>query len=236
MEAEGVKITVAVLAGVASFASPCILPLVPAYLGMLAGLSVDGWAARRGQVMVHAILFVLGFSLLFIVSGAAATALGRTLSRHLPWLQRVAGLALVVLGLHLVGLVQLPFLARTRSLSSSAKPGAGYAASFMTGMFLFTGWVPCVGPVLMAIYMLAGGSDTLGQGVLLLGAYSLGLGIPFLLVALFASALIPRLRRFSRAARWVEIASGLLVIGVGLAVFFDALAVLARYGSFLGLQ
>lgn len=236
MEAEGVKVTVALLAGVASFASPCVLPLVPAYLGMLAGLTLEGWAARRWQVLLHALLFVLGFSLLFIVTGAAATALGRTLSRQLPRLQRVGGLALVVLGLHLMGVIQIPFLLRTRDLSGAAKPGAGYLASFLTGMFLFTGWVPCVGPVLMAIYMLAGGSETLGQGVVLLAAYSAGLGLPFLLVAVFAGALIPRLRRLGRAARWVEVVSGLLVIGVGLAVFFDALAVLARYGSFLGLQ
>ncbi|NLT43007.1 MAG: cytochrome C biogenesis protein [Anaerolineae bacterium] len=235
MEAEGVKVTVAFLAGVASFASPCVLPLVPAYLGMLAGLGMEGWAARRGQVLLHAVLFVLGFSLLFVISGAAATALGRALSRQLPWLQRVGGLALVLLGLHLIGVVRIPFLARNRSLSGSAKPGAGYLASFLTGMFLFAGWVPCVGPVLMSIYMLAGGSDTVGQGIGLLGAYSLGLGLPFLVVALFADWVIPRLRRLGRAARWVEILSGLLVIAVGLAIMFDALSVLARYGSFLGM-
>jgi len=121
-------------------------------------------------------------------------------------------------------------------LQTAARPGAGYAASFFTGMFLFTGWVPCVGPVLMSIYMLAGVSDTLWQGVGLLGAYSLGLGIPFLLVALFAGYLIPLLRRHGGLSRWVEIASGALVIAVGLAVFFDGFAVLSRYGSFLGLQ
>lgn len=141
----------------------------------------------------------------------------------------------MVLGLHLTGVIRLPFLMRERSLRGAANPGMGYAASFLTGVFLFTGWVPCVGPVLMAIYMLAGGSETVGQGVMLLGVYSAGLGVPFLLVALFAGYMIPLMRRFSRAAHWVEVGSGVLVVAVGLAVFFDALTVLARYGSFLGL-
>lgn len=236
MEAEGVKLTVAFLAGVASFASPCVLPLVPAYLGMLTGLSLDGWAAGRGRLLAHAALFVLGFSFLFVLSGAAATALGRSLGRQLPWLQRLGGIALVALGLHLTGVLRLPFLLRQRSLRSSANPGMGYVASFLTGAFLFTGWVPCVGPVLMAIYMLAGGSETVSQGVLLLGVYSAGLGLPFLLVAIFAGYAVPLIRRFSRAARWVEVASGVLVIAVGLAVFFDALVVLSRYGSLIGFQ
>ena len=177
MEAEGVKVTVAFLAGLASFASPCVLPLVPAYLGMLTGLSLEGWASRRGHLLAHAVVFVLGFSLLFVLTGAAATALGRALSRQLPLLQRLGGIALVVLGLHLTGVIRLPFLMRERSLRGAANPGMGYAASFLTGMFLFTGWVPCVGPVLMAIYMLAGdetcqvwpGVYTAGLGVLLVG-------------------------------------------------------------------
>ncbi len=229
------KFTAAFLAGVVSFASPCVLPLVPAYLGMLTGLSLENWAGRRWQVLGHALFFVLGFSLLFIVSGAAATALGRALYQYMTVIRQVGGVILVILGLHMLGLIRIPLLYRPRSLAVSAKPGAGYAASFLTGMVLFSGWVPCVGPVLMAIYMLAGSSTTVGQGALLLAVYSAGLAVPFLAVALFAGYLIPYLRRFSRLTRWVEMLSGILVIVIGIAIFFDTFVVLSRFTNSLGL-
>ena len=110
------------------------------------GLSLEGWASRRGHLLAHAVVFVLGFSLLFVLTGAAATALGRALSRQLPLLQRLGGIALVVLGLHLTGVIRLPFLMRERSLRGAANPGMGYAASFLTGVFLFWAGFP-VGPV-----------------------------------------------------------------------------------------
>ena len=213
-----------------------MLPLVPAYLGMLTGLSLEREAADRRLVLLHAVLFVLGFSLLFVLWGAAATALGRLLGQHLPWIQRLGGVGLVVLGLHLLGVVRIPFLYRERSLrSESLRPGAGYLASFMAGAFFFSGWVPCVGPVLAAILMLSASSQTVGQGALLLAVYSLGLGIPFVAMALFAGYLVQWVRRFGRASRWVEVASGVMVILIGLAVFFDTLVVLSQYPSWFGI-
>lgn len=227
-------LTVALVAGVASFASPCVLPLVPAYLAMLTGLSLEGWSGRRRQVLAHAVLFVLGFTLVFVLWGAAATVLGRLLGRYMDWLQRLGGILLILLGLHMLRAISLPFLYREQTLRS-VRSEVGYVASFLTGVFFFAGWVPCVGPVLMAILALAGNSQSVYQGMALLSVYSLGLGVPFLLLALFAGYLIPWVRRFSRAGRWVEIASGTLVIAIGVTIFFDVLVVLARYQSLFGL-
>jgi len=230
----GLGLAVAFVAGVASFASPCVLPLIPAYLGMLTGLNLASMGKRRLEVVTHALLFVAGFSLLFVLTGAAATALGRSLSLYLPWFQRLGGAFLVLLGLHMLRVLPLPFLYGEQTLRG-LKPGAGYLASFVTGLVFFAGWVPCVGPVLAAIFMLASTTATVYRGMALLAAYSLGLGLPFLAIALFAGYLLPYLRRLGRLARWVEVASGLLVIIIGVAVFFDSLAMFARYGSLFGL-
>ena len=233
MPAESVKLTVALVAGLLSFASPCILPLVPAYLGMLTGISLDSAQERRFGLVARALFFVLGFSLLFVASGATATILGRLVRHNLASLRYLGGLALILLGLHLMGVLRLPFLYRERSLRGMA-PGAGYLSAFLTGVFFFAGWVPCVGPVLATILGLASGSDTVLQGVGLLAVYSAGLGIPFIAIALFADQLLPRLRRLNRATRWMEFASGLLVIGIGLAILFDKIALLARFQYGLG--
>jgi cytochrome c-type biogenesis protein len=221
-----VKLSVALLAGLASFASPCVLPLVPAYLGMLTGVSLESWQGRRLEVVARSLLFVLGFSLLFIAWGAAASIIGRLVSGQMLLLQRIGGIILVLLGLHLTGILRLPFLYRERSLRRLT-PGAGYLAAFLTGIFFFAGWVPCIGPVLTAILLLAGRSDTVLQGAGLLALYCVGFGLPFVVIALFADAILPRLRRLSRLTRWVEIGSGVLVIAIGLAIFFD------RYSSVL---
>jgi len=225
---EGVGVAVAFLAGLASFASPCVLPLVPAYLGMLTGLSLDGLAEHRSQVLTDALLFVLGFSLVFVGWGAAATAIGRLISQHMVWVQRVGGICLVLFGLHLVGALRLPILYREHSLRS-VRSRTGYLASFLTGVFFFAGWVPCVGPVLAAILMLAGKSETIWNGIGLLGAYSLGLGLPFLLMAFFAGYVLPVVPRLGRATRWIEATSGVIVMAIGIAIFFDTLVVFSRY-------
>ncbi|MHB0878535.1 MAG: cytochrome c biogenesis CcdA family protein [Anaerolineae bacterium] len=230
MADAGVRLGVALLAGLASFASPCVLPLVPAYLGMLTGVSLESYQGRRFEAVLRSLLFVLGFSLVFIAWGAAASVLGRLVSGQMLLLQRLGGIVLVLLGLHLTGLLKLPFLYRERSLRRLA-PGASYLASFLTGVFFFAGWVPCVGPVLTAILLLAGKSETVYQGAGLLALYCIGLGLPFVVIALFADALIPRLRRLSRLTRWVEIASGVLVIAIGLAIFFDRYSFILRVFS-----
>jgi len=205
---------------------------VPAYLGMLTGLNLEGLGKQRYQALAHATLFVAGFSLLFALSGAAATALGQALSRYMTWIQRLGGIFLVLMGLHLLRIVPLPFLYREQSLRS-LRPEAGYLASFLTGMVFFAGWVPCVGPVLAAILMLASSTAAVSRGTTLLLAYSLGLGLPFLIMAMFAGYLLPCLRRFNRAVRWAEVVSGILVILIGVAVFFDTLVVFSRYVTFL---
>jgi cytochrome c-type biogenesis protein len=233
MPPQNVKLLVALVAGIASFASPCVLPLVPAYLGMLTGISLESDEGHRSGLVPRALLFVLGFSLLFIASGAAATVFGQLVGRNLGLLRRLGGVALVFLGLHLTRILPLPFLYRERSLRGIGA-GQGYVAAFLTGAFFFTGWLPCVGPVLAAILVLAGGSDTVLQGVGLLALYCAGLGLPFVAIAVFADFLLPLLRRLNRATRWVEFASGLLVIAIGVAILLDKIALLARFQSVAG--
>jgi cytochrome c-type biogenesis protein len=203
----------AVAAGVLSFSSPCTLPLVPGYLGYLSGVS-----SSRGRTVAAAGLFVGGFSLVFTVLGAGASGLGSLLLEHRLLLQKVAGVVIVVLGLFILGVVRLPLLMREgRPLLDRVRPGP--SGALLLGVAFAIGWTPCIGPVLGAILVLAGGQGTLASGALLLLLYSLGLGLPFLAAALF----VDRFRSVSgwlrRHATAVNSAGGLLLVGMGALVF-----------------
>lgn len=210
----------AFIAGLVSFLSPCVLPLVPAYLSYITGLGLgemrgQGGAASRWRVLIAAFFFVLGFSLVFIVLGASATLLGKWLLRHSLWLGRLAGALLVLLGLHLTGLVPLRFLMMERRLQApSGRPGGFFTPLLIGGAFAF-GWTPCVGPLLAGILALAGTRETLGQGILLLAVYSAGLGIPFLLAAAAVERFLGWMARFRPWLRWIEWAAGGLLIALG---------------------
>jgi cytochrome c-type biogenesis protein len=220
---------VAFLAGVLSFLSPCVLPLVPTYLAYVGGSG----AARRAVLLRNALLFVLGFSLVFIAMGASASALGSLLREHRTVLMVVGGVIVVGFGLVMLGLVRLPFLYRDtrRPVGADAKPQTPWGALALGSAFGFA-WTPCIGPVLGGILTIAGASGTLASGVGLLAVYSLGLALPFLLAAV---ALEPFLR-VSRGLRpylpWVERAAGVLLVIVGVMMItgtFTALnAVLLR--------
>jgi len=228
------SIGIAFVAGLLSFLSPCVLPLVPIYLAQLVGQSINQStaqgrsAALRLTTFLHAVTFVAGFTLAFVALGATASTLGSFLRTNQVILRQIGGIILVVIGLHLTGILRLPFLYVQRRIAYRPER-PGYFASLLMGIIFAIAWSPCIGPILSAILTLAAGSATLRFGVLLLFAYALGLGVPFLLLGL-------GLDRFSRFLKWVrpylgriEIVTGCLMIAVGIIVFFNLLVFLNQY-------
>lgn len=216
----------AIGAGAISFLSPCVLPLVPPYLCYMAGVSVDdfraegGIAARgptRGALLYSSAAFVLGFSTVFIALGAGASTIGQFLRVYQETLAMVAGALIVLMGLNFLGLVRIPLLSREARFHSEGRPASAVAAYVMGLAFAF-GWTPCIGPVLGPILTLAGGRETVGEGALLLAAYSVGLGIPFLFAALFSGAFMRFLGKFRVHLGRVEKVIGALLVVAG--VFF----------------
>jgi cytochrome c-type biogenesis protein len=214
-ESAALGFGVAFAAGLLSFLSPCVLPLVPSYLGFLTGMTLPAIARRRRVTLAHALLFVLGFSLVFIALGASATALGRALNYYQVWLQRIGGALVILFGVLCLGIVNPPSLARERRFQLSRKP-VGYLGSTLVGMAFAAGWTPCIGPVLGGILGLAATSADVTQGMVLLAVYSAGLGIPFLLAALAMDSFLDWFQGFRRFLPWVMRVSGLLLIGVGI--------------------
>jgi cytochrome c-type biogenesis protein len=207
-------VVVAFVAGLLSFLSPCVLPLVPSYIGFLTGMALPELARRRRVALLHALLFVTGFSLVFILLGATATALGRALNLYQLWLQRVGGVLIIGFGLVCLGVVRIGALGRERRVQLEEKP-VGYLGSALVGMAFAAGWTPCIGPVLGAILGLAATSDDLTRGMLLLGFYSAGLAVPFLLAAWGVESFLGWFQRFRRYLPWVMRASGALLVFVG---------------------
>ncbi len=207
-------IAVAFLGGVLSFLSPCVLPLVPSYLGFITGFTLEEMTGRRKLAMVHSVLFVSGFSLVFILLGASATALGRVLNHYQDWVARIGGLLIIVFGLYLVGAFRLTFLEREQRVHLDRKP-LGYLGSVLVGMVFAAGWTPCIGPILGGILSLAATQDNLGQGTTLLAWYSAGLAVPFLLTAYAVETFLDLFKRFRRYLPWVQKGSGVLLLLVG---------------------
>ena len=239
MNEVSVSFGVAFLAGVVSFLSPCVLPIVPSYVTFITGMTLDelttrGTAAARARAALHAALFVLGFTLVFVALGATATVFGAVLQRSLPLLQQIGGIIIALFGLYLVGVLRIPALMRDRRVHLASRP-AGLAGSVLVGVAFGAGWTPCVGPVLASILLYAGTTATMGRGMLLLGAYGIGLGIPFFVAAVGLNWYIAGARRLTRWLRPVEIGAGMLLIAVGVLLFtgrFTALsAFLAGFGQ-----
>lgn len=217
----------AVGAGAISFLSPCVLPLVPPYLCYMAGVSMDDFRAdetggggaaavaaspARLALMNASFAFVLGFSTVFVALGAGASTIGGLLRMWQQELAMVAGVLIIVMGLNFLGVIRIPLLSREARFQPGGKP-ASMAAAYVMGLAFAFGWTPCIGPVLGPILTLAGGRETVGEGALLLAAYSLGLGIPFLLAALFSGAFMRFLGRFrTHLGRVEKVMGGLLVI------------------------
>jgi cytochrome c-type biogenesis protein len=207
-------IVVAFAAGVLSFLSPCVLPLVPSYIGFLTGMTLPEIGTRRRGALLHALLFVLGFSLVFILLGATATALGRALGYYQVWLQRAGGVLIILFGLLCLGVLSARPLLSEHRMQLEQKP-LGYLGSAVVGMAFAAGWTPCIGPVLGGILGLAATSTDVTRGMLLLAVYSAGLALPFLLAAIAVESFLGWFQRFRRFLPWVMRLSGLLLILVG---------------------
>ncbi|HZD03390.1 MAG TPA: cytochrome c biogenesis protein CcdA, partial [Longimicrobiales bacterium] len=183
MDTLGIGFAVAFGAGVLSFLSPCVLPLVPSYVSFVSGLGAEelerGGAAVRRTVLVHSLLFVAGFSLVFVAFGASATALGQLLRDGQVWITRIGGVLVVLFGLHLLGITPLRFLGRERRFHFQRRP-VGYFGAFAVGVTFGAGWTPCIGPILGGILTMAATRGQVSEGVRLLGVYSAGLALPFL--------------------------------------------------------
>ncbi len=220
---EPLGVAVAFTAGLFSFLSPCVLPLFPSYLSFVTGMSVsdlsgDLTAAARRRVMLHAIAFVVGFSVIFVALGASFSAASTFLLDHRDWIRRAGGVLVVVFGLYIAGLLRIGILGRTQQLQLREKP-VGYVGSFIVGLTFAIGWTPCVGPILGAILSLAGTAETVQRGVGLLVAYSAGLGLPFLLSAVALGAFLKFFKRYRPFIPAVERFAGVLLVAVGVLVF-----------------
>ena len=217
-----VSMLAAFVAGIVSISSPCVLPLLPIYLAHIAGVTVDGSGGpTRGVVVSNAIAYVVGFSAVFVALGASLGAAGimagtfDVVARNDVWLVRLGGALLVLLGLHQTGLVELPWLGRTRRFTlGAARPGS-LSSSFLIGVTFAAGWTPCVGPILGAIMTMAAGQGSIERATLLLGCYAIGLGVPFLLVAVAFASAPGILRRLNGRLHVVTAASGAVMLGVG---------------------
>ena len=208
-------------AGVLSFASPCVLPLVPPYLGFLTGSSIEELTgdemsrpAAKRRVGKVALAFVLGFTAVFVTLGATASVFGQILREWSGVLGVLAGVAIIIMGLHFLGLFRVALFYREARLNG-VRVKAGVGGAFVLGLAFAFGWTPCIGPVLAAILSVAGSSDTVGDGALLLAVYSLGLGVPFLIAALFAAKFVLFMRRFRRHFPMVERAMGSVLVLTG---------------------
>jgi len=233
-----VTVPLAFLAGLASFLSPCVLALVPAYIGYLSGRSVTAEGVvieNRWETFGHGLAFVAGFSLVFIALGAAASLIGAVLYDLRNWLARIGGVVVVIFGLHTMGVISIPFLDYDTRRQMRPSPGLGYASSVMMGVFFSAGWAPCVGPVLGVVLTLALNTASLNQGVLLLMAYSAGLAVPFLLTALGIGRAAELMRRHARTVQIVSRVTGVVMVIIGVLLFTGSLQKLSQYGFFVNL-
>jgi cytochrome c-type biogenesis protein len=228
MEGVSLGVVIAFTAGLLSFLSPCVLPLIPSYVTFVSGLSLEDVPRARKTALVHAVLFVLGFSLIFLALGATATALGRLLVVNRAWISRVGGVLVVLLGLYLLGVFNMQSLARERRVQFSDKP-LGYLGSVLVGVAFGAGWSPCIGPILGGILTYTATQTELRRGLLLLGAYSLGLAIPFLIAAVAVDRFISAFQRFRSKLIWVDRVAGALLVVVGVMMMTNYFVVLTGY-------
>lgn len=230
---SSISVGAAFIAGLASFLSPCVLPLVPGYISFISGLSLEELskgsshrnAARRAGL--SSLFFVFGFSLIFTALGASASAIGQILSAHWAALSKISGAVIILFGLHTSGALPLRWLYYEKRLSASNLPSS-YAGAFLMGLAFACGWTPCIGPILASILALAATQNTVGQGVFLLAVYSLGLGLPFIITGFGVNAFLRFFATYKRYIRWGEIAAGLILVLIGILVFTNNLTSLVR--------
>lgn len=231
---ENVSLFAAFAAGIISFISPCVLPLIPMYISFISGMSLDEMKStvNRKQILkrvtASSVLFVLGFSVVFVALGASVTFLGKLMLARLSILSKVAGVLIVIFGLHTTGLLKLRFLNYERRFHPGSKP-AGLLGPFLIGLAFAFGWTPCVGPVLATILVYSGSQDTVWQGIIFLSMYSLGLGIPFILTGLSINAFLSYTKRIQKHYKVIEISIGVFLVIMGILLITGHIAVLAGY-------
>ncbi len=223
-----VGLLIAFTAGGLSFLSPCVLPLIPSYMSFITGMSLDEMGEHRRAAFTHALLFVSGFTLIFLMLGATASSIGRLLQFHQVWLERFGGVLIIFFGLYLLGVFRLGALARDRRVHIQNKP-LGYAGTVLVGVAFGAGWTPCIGPILGAILMYAGTQGSLAQGVVLLLFYSLGLAVPFLVAALAVERFIKWFQRYRQYMPLVTKVSGGILLFLGLLLLSGYFSLLASW-------
>ncbi len=217
---EHISIFIAFGAGLLSFLSPCVLPLIPAYISFISGLSVDelsGAEKPLAGILTGTILFILGFSCIFVALGASATYISGFMFAHLQIFRLILGIIVIIFGLHLLGIFNLKFLQYEKRIHLRKRP-TNILGSFCIGLSFAFGWTPCIGPILGSILGYAATKETLWQGILLLSAYSLGLGLPFLLTSIAIGSFLVFFSKISKYFKVISVVSGILLIGVGLLI------------------
>jgi cytochrome c-type biogenesis protein len=227
----------AFVAGIVSFLSPCVLPLVPGYVSLISGAGIEELQGSESKllrkVMLNSIAFILGFSVVFITLGALSTEVGQLLARSKSTLARLAGVVIILFGLHLTGIFRINALYADKRLHS-VKGGSTVVGAFVIGFAFAFGWTPCVGPILAVILGFAAEQDSVAKGILLLAVYSLGLAVPFLLTSLGIERFLKFYSRFRAHMHAVEVGSGVLLILLGVLLVFGRFSLLSNYLSFLG--
>ena len=234
MDLANITLGLAFLAGLASFLSPCVFSLVPAYIGYLGGRAAGGEAnaSNRFITFTHGLAFVLGFSFIFITLGAASSAFGRLLFDLRFVLSKLGGIVVIIFGLHMIGIFRIPFLEYDTRVQKLPDRRWGYLSSALMGVFFSAGWAPCVGPVLGAILTVAMNGGSISSGVSLLSAYSAGLAIPFLVAALGVGWVSLTLKKYGKVMHYVEIGMGIILVIVGVMLFAGIFERIAQAGQF----
>lgn len=228
MGSSNITITSSFIAGLLSFLSPCVLPLIPSYITYITGLSFSDLQLEhpphkiRQMTILHSLLFIAGFTTVFVLLGASATYLGGFLQQHMGAIRKVGGILIVIFGIHVSGLIPINFLLGEKRVNIHRKP-AGLIGSFAVGLAFAAGWTPCIGPILASILMVAATEETVSKGILLLFTYSMGLAIPFFLSSLAMHQFLTLFNKFKKFIRLFEITTGFLLILVGILIFTDFL-------------
>jgi len=237
---ENVTLLAAFGAGLLSFISPCVLPLIPGYLSYVSGLSLDDLRAGTGstanvappdarrRVIVASLAFILGFSLVFVSLGASASLIGQFLMSRLTILGKIAGAIIIVFGLHTMGVFRIEWLYQDKRVQSNRRP-AGFVGATLVGIAFAFGWTPCIGPILAGILAIAAAQDTVGDGVRLLLAYSLGLGVPFFATALAINRFFVAFAKIRRYYHAIELVSGALLVIIGVLIFTNRFTIIAQW-------
>lgn len=229
MDLANITIIGAFLAGLASFFTPCVFSLVPAYIGYLGGRAAggEGGENRKLTTFLHGLAFVFGFSLVFIILGVAISAFGGILNEGKDWLAKIGGVVVIIFGLHMIGVYRIPFLEYDTRVQTLPDPKWGYLSSVLLGIFFSAGWSPCTGPILGTILTFAMNGGSMLTGATMLTAYSAGLGVPFLVAALGIGWVGVTLRKYGKAMHYVEIAMGVVLVIVGFMLFSGTLRLLS---------